>query len=164
MSALRDQLERAKAAYQAEQYPGDLAATVLSPPYASGQRWRLMWALPPAIAALVALAVWMRPPPRSTAPTGEPLVTVTPNTMPAVVDANRPTLRDVPRIQYAIYVSQVREGMEDALGQLATRVDSALEAPVVTGSVNSVRQVAGELQDVASMTWEQIRPRPARGG
>jgi hypothetical protein len=60
MSDLRDQLRNAKEAYQSLRYPGDLVSDLKR---SHSKHNPLRWVLPlgTAVAALVALAVWLRP-------------------------------------------------------------------------------------------------------
>ena len=57
----------------------------------------------------------------------------------------------------------MRSGMREAVLQLSGNVDGALEAPLVSDSVQTVRHVAGELQEFAMVTWSQLRPRKEPG-
>ena len=153
MRNLRSTLDHGKAAYQATRYPGNLAAELL--PARRGMAWRL-WIIPSAIAALLALTLWMqRPAPQN--PTF--VVKPDPNQLISTGPTSRPSLTDLRGIQYALYVTQVRTGVEDAMSQLSNGVDAALDAPVVTDSVKTVRSVAGEIQELASVTWSQLKPR-----
>jgi hypothetical protein len=150
-------IDRAKAAYGAVTYPGDLAAELLPTRRGLGWRGAMMWAIPAAVAAMVAVAVWPhRPGAQKTEPT---IAKVAPERKVELVVATRPSLHELRGLQYSLYVTQVRSGVEDAMAQLGNGVDAALDAPVVTDSVATVKQVAGEIQELASVTWSQIKPR-----
>ncbi len=157
MRELRLQLDQANADYRALRYPGDLAMDLLGAARPPRARWQ-WWALP-AVAALLAVALWPRHP---SAPS-EPPRLVAVNPAHVTTATSPPTLRDLRGIEYAIYISQVRDGMQEAIGQLSTGVDTVREAPIVTGSLATVRHVAGELQEFASVTWSQIKPRRSPG-
>lgn len=163
MSQLRTRLEAAKSAYASATYGGDLAADVLgAAPRSNPWRMRLLWLAPAAVAAVMAMAVWPR---QGSTPQRPPVAITTPgiSIQPATsVSVTRPTLEFQP-LHVNMYVMEVRSGMEDAIGSLTNGVDTALQAPVVTESVQSVRHVAGELQDFAAVTWEQLKPRASRG-
>ena len=61
MSELRQQLHRAKGAYENVRYPGDLASDVL--PATAGRIWpRVATIAGLAVAAVVALAIWLNAP------------------------------------------------------------------------------------------------------
>jgi hypothetical protein len=64
MSELRNNLDRAKAEYQTLRYPGDLAGDVL--PRAARRIWPMMATFAAiAVAAVVALALWLNAPARA---------------------------------------------------------------------------------------------------
>lgn len=165
MSPLRQQLEAARDEYTATRYGGDLANELLGgePARKRSIGVRLKWLLPiaaGALAAIVVIAVTQR---RSGTPeiAGPHPVTPT-NTSPVKTD--RPDLRyALANLRYETYYHGVRNGMQEAVGQIASGVDGALDAPLVTGTVQTARHVAGDLQEVASATWSQILPRKAPG-
>ena len=106
-----------------------------------------------AVAALLAVVFWW---PR---PTPKPRVAVQP--VPKIIQPIDwdSTLTHLPSVPVGAVVSEVRSGMNEAVAQIGQNVNGALEAPVVTGGVAAVRHVAGELQEFASVTWDQLRPR-----
>lgn len=64
MSQLRNNLDRAKAEYEALRYPGDLASDVL--PATAGRIWPMMATLAAiAVAAVLAVALWLNAPART---------------------------------------------------------------------------------------------------
>lgn len=163
MSQLRTRLEAAKSTYASATYGGDLAADVLGAmPRSNPWRARVLWLAPAAVAAMMAVVMWPRhggTPQRPSVEIGKSTVAIGPA---PTMSVTRPTLEFQP-LRVDMYVMEVRSGMEDAIGSLTNGVDTALQAPVVTESVQSVRHVAGELQDFAAVTWEQLKPRASRG-
>ena len=159
MSNLRNQLDDAKAEYRSAKYGGDLAAELLKERRAAGDRpsMRLRWILPlltGAIAALVALVLWW---PR---PVSKPPVVILPAPQPAVRPIDwESTMTGLPSMPVGRVVSDMGTGMREAVAQIGQNVNGALDAPVITGGVATMRHVAGELQEFASVTWDQLRPR-----
>jgi hypothetical protein len=157
MSELRNQLEAAKAEYRSIRYDGDLAGQLL-PNQKSSPLLRLRWILPVisgALAALVAVAVWLHQPNR-------PGIAVKPTPVenPALTWAiNVAPLSE----HYHMYASDVRSGVRQAMTKLSDDVEGALDAPLVNDGVAGVRHVAGELQEFASVTWSQLKPRRGPG-
>ena len=154
MSSIRTELEKAKGAYRANRYPGDLAEELLP----ARRKMALgFWMVPAAVAALLAVVLWPHQPPgdhsRDLALRDNSQTPVHPTTVA------RPDFRDLRGIQYSMYVSQVRTGVEGAISQLGDGFDAALDAPLVTDSVEGVKHVAGEIREVATVTWSQIKPR-----
>jgi hypothetical protein len=156
MRDLRTNIERAKAGYESVRYPGDLAAELL--PARRKMGW-VIWAIPAAVAAMVAVAMWPGHPSQPAAKMPGPISHVMPDRASPVDPATRPTLPDLAGLKPSIYLTQMRTGVEGAMSQLTNGVDAALEAPAVTESVATVKQVAGEIGDLASVTWSQIKPR-----
>ena len=62
-------------------------------------------------------------------------------------------------IRYEARYQNMRSGVRQAVGQIAVGVDGTIDAPLVTGTVETARHVAGDVQEVASATWMQLRPR-----
>ena len=164
MSDLRKQLDSAAAEYRTMKYPGDLSTRLLDPHLrlrpASPLWWRFAPLVTGAIAALVAVAVWQHRP-TSVKPLEQVVhLPVAPAT--TTVALTNPFER-LHGVRYEIYVTEMRSGMREAVSQLSDNVDVALDAPLVTDSVKSVRHVAGELQEFALVTWSQLRPRREPG-
>ena len=116
---------------------------------------RLPWLVPiaaGAMAATIAIVLWH---PR---PLADQVATHLPATGPTATP--KPDLRNaLANIQYQAHYQNMRSGVRQAVGQIAVGVDGALDAPLVTGTVETARHVAGDVQEVASATWMQLRPR-----
>lgn len=165
MSELRKQLESAVSDYRATGYDGDLAAELLRKPMkmpATALIWRRFLPLVMgAMAAMIAIVFWQYR--VSHAPSQLQIVQQLPTpsaAVPLVWPAKLTRLHAPP---YVSYVMDMHSGMREAILQLSGNVDGALEAPLVSDSVQTVRHVAGELQEFAMVTWSQLRPRKEPG-
>jgi len=108
-----------------------------------------------AMAAMIAIVFW----PHRTAPVPIPQIAIVDPTHAAVPFVWPAKLTRLHAPHYETYVTDMRSGMREAVSQLSDNMDGALEAPLVSGSVQTVRHVAGELEEFALVTWSQLRPR-----
>jgi hypothetical protein len=164
MSPLHQHLDSARGDYRSATYPGDLADELLPKAVASvpSRSWRylLLPLVTGAIAAALTFALWPR---HNPVPPATPQIVI--NAKPPAIDLS-PWPRGVSHLQQVAYnvVTPVRSGMHQAVTQIGVDMQNALGAPVVVQSVTTVKHVAGELEEFATVTWSQLTPRKQNPG
>jgi hypothetical protein len=160
MSKLRTQLELLKAEYRSLKYRGNLAAELLADRRQAATTRKFRWLLPfvaGAMAAMVAITIYHH------RPAADKVAPEVVKVIPPAPASNQLTwpqaVSQLDTVKYEAYVSDMRTGVKDAVSQLQVNVDGALEAPLVSDSVATVRHMAGDLQEIAMVTWSQVRPR-----
>jgi hypothetical protein len=160
MTPLHHHFSAARSEYQAATYPGDLACELLAPEAdrqpSRGWRYLLFPLVGGAIAAVLMIALWPRHKP---ATSRVPQVVIHADPVPLDVSHWPRNVSRLREVAYDVYVDPVKSGVNQAVRQIGREMNSAMDAPVVVQGVTTVKHVAGELQEFASVTWSQLVPR-----
>lgn len=109
MSRLREEIERARAEYRAERYPGDLADVIARRPTGGGRRWRRVAAVAAVLLAAAVLSWHYRPGPEADpAPSATAAVDPQPKAKAPTRPSPRRLLRGLPRVTLAAAVKSSR--------------------------------------------------------
>ena len=176
MSQLRTQIKHAKIAYQQYRYPGDLAAELLSsaagPQLITKQRSLKIFQYLPyiagGIAVMVAIGIY-RQPVRTTPPGREIKISTVIKTPVETVRLaqllDRLNTSQLPKISPTMpdVSLDVNAHVQDTLNRINSRVESALEVPLVSESMDTVKEVAMGFREVAFETWMQVMPQRKPG-
>ena len=162
MFTLRSHLDTARREYRRAHYPGDLVAELLIDHDQDDRRrraihafWRRTLTFILAAAALVTLAFALIHQPQKPSYVHLPPISPT----PVAIQPWDPLVDHLKQVRYARYVNGVTSGMKDAVAQISTGVDTAIDSPLVTGTAKTARQVAGEFTQVFADIGSQLRPR-----
>jgi hypothetical protein len=82
-----------------------------------------------------------------------------PVSAPAARPAYAQTMDAIRSVPVSAYVMDVKSGMRQAVDQIALGMDGAVDSPVVKGSVQTVRQLTGEIEEAMRPIGERLKPR-----
>jgi hypothetical protein len=162
MFTLRSHLDTARREYRRAHYPGDLVAELLIEPAVDQHQrtihtfWRRTLTFIVAAAALIAIAFALLYPPQKPNYVKVPQISPTPA---VAVQPWDPLVHHIKQVRYGHYVNGVASGMKDAVAQISTGVDTAIDSPLVTGTAKTARQVAGEFAEVFADIGSQLSPK-----